>query len=996
MSKMPSGTVTFLFTDVQDSTRLWEQNPAAMRQSLVLHDELIESLAQQHNGYLVRPRGEGDSRFVVFVRAIDGVSAAAAIQRALHIEPWPEQIALRVRMGVHTGEGEFRDGDYYGTAVNRCARLRGIAHGGQTVLSQTTFDLVQDNMSGEIALLDLGKHYLKGLTRPEHIFQIVAPELPKEFPPLRSLDYRPNNLPVPTTPFIGRESEIAAVEKELSHKEVRLITILGPGGMGKTRLALEVGTSQLDNFTNGVYFISLAPLESADNILSTIAEAVNFQFYPGVEPKQQILDYFCKKRTLLLMDNFEHLLDGADLVTEILQTAQKVKILATSRVKLNLSSETVYTLKGMAYPKSIPYGPQDFPVDATRLQKENGDSAVKLFVQCAQRSRPGFDLHSGNMQNIAAICRLVDGLPLGIELAAAWSGMLSTEEIVVEIKGGIDFLVTDARDIPERHHSIRAVLDRTWEMVGEKEREVFKKLAVFRGGFTREAAQQVAGASLQQLLTLVNKSLIHRDRSGRYQIHELLRQFAGEALEASGQSEAVCNAHSEYYANALHQRLAGLKGRNQLETLADIEIDFENVRMAWRWAVGRGDFDILGLLIESVYLFGRMRSRLDDVGGLLSYAREELTPLNEAEAHQVWGRIITLHEMILYVNKMREEARQALESALAIARLHEDGWGEAFALWALAEVAAVIDFDYESAASLHEKSAARFEELNERYHWARVLLRLGHLYHEIKDYDLGRQIIQQGLDLTRQIGDRFGSAEALLELGFRFFHEAKFAEAEACYRESGVIYRELGSLSGVAILSTVIGYLAELRGDYDEARRLARETLEIGEEINNPRRIAHGLANLGSVEIRLENYEKARQLYEEALSFHSGLDRINWGLSMASTALGDIQASKAYSYDGLKALPSTWDRAMGLTTWLFILGEQGKKERAVEIMALIFEFPLVEAWIEGYPWFKRLRAELEAELSPDEFAAAWERGKSLDVDKVAAEVLADLLADLEA
>ncbi|NIP18555.1 MAG: hypothetical protein GWM87_10630, partial [Xanthomonadales bacterium] len=397
---------------------------------------------------------------------------------------------------------------------------------------------------------------------------------------------RRHNLPVQPTPFVGREAELAELARLLGDPDVRLLTVLGAGGMGKTRLALEAAAAQLDNFQHGVYFVPLASLQSAEAIVPTVAEALGFRFHEGGEPRQQLLNYLRSKNKLILLDNFEHLLacperghsvrsrrDGLGLVSDVLETAPDVKILSTSRARLNVQGEHLFHLAGMDFPD------WETPEDALHY------SAVKLFLQSARRVRPGFELAAADLRHVARICRLVGGMPLGILLAAGWLEMLAPAEIAAEISQSLDFLETDLRDVPERQRSMRAVFDHSWSLLTEREREVFQGLSVFRGGFTRQAAQQVTGASLRELMALVNKSLLQRDPRGRYEIHELLRQYAAEKLEGSEVAEGVRQRHADFYLALAEEAEPELEGAEPAVWLSQLDAEQGNLRAALAWSL---------------------------------------------------------------------------------------------------------------------------------------------------------------------------------------------------------------------------------------------------------------------------------------------------------------------------------------------------------------------------------------------------------------------------
>ena len=517
MDSLPEGVVTFLFTDVEGSTRLWEEAPDTMMDAIRQHDAAIEEAAAAHHGVPVRPRGEGDSRFIVFESAPEAVMGAAEMQRRLMTIDWATPRPLRVRASVHTGEADLQLGDYYGSAVNRAARLRGIAHGGQTVVSGATFELASDRLADDVTLVDLGPHRLKDLTRPEHVYQLDVAGLDSSFPPLASLNAFTNNLPQQLTDFVGRQTELEETKRLLG--DTRLLTLLAPGGAGKTRLAIQAAADLIDEYPDGVFFVALADLGSTGDIVQEVAESLGIALSSEQDPETQLLTYLGTKRQLLIFDNFEHLSDGAPIVGRILKAAPGVSVIVTTRSKLGLSGETILTLDGL-----------DISWESAEDALQTG--GVRLFLDEAQRARPGLALTPEELQPLADILRLTDGMPLAIVLAAAWVDLLSIGEIAAEVATNIDFLETDMGDVPDRQRSVRAVFDYTWRLLDSSERSTFAALSVFRGGFTRDAAQAVAGASLRNLSMLAGKSLIAANPdTGRYTVHELLRQYAEAELD---------------------------------------------------------------------------------------------------------------------------------------------------------------------------------------------------------------------------------------------------------------------------------------------------------------------------------------------------------------------------------------------------------------------------------------------------------------------------------
>src|SRR5215216_379932 len=544
---LPSGTVTFLFTDIEGSTKLAQEYPDEMPALLARHHEILNQAITNHDGFTFQI--VGDSFFVAFHNANDALNSAMDIQRALHQEAW-SPAPIKVRMGIHTGTAQLQDPSksprYSGyAALATSQRIMSAGHGGQILLSQITADLTSDQLPTGSQLIDMGERRLKDITQPVRLYQITAPDLPSEFAPLHAAEVVNHNLPTQLTAFIGRETELASLKALLADDHNRLITLVAPGGMGKTRLSLEAAEQMVQAFPQGIYFVALDRISSADLIVQTVAEVLPISLSSNEDPKSRIMEYLRDKAVLLVMDNFEHVLDGATFVQDILRAAPRVQILATSRAKLNLMGETIFNIEGLT-------------VGESRLEK---NSAVQLFTQSARWTQPKFELNDALLPAVTRICRLVDGMPLAIVLAAAWIDTLSVDEISTEIETSLDMLETEKRDVPDRQRSVRAVIESSWNQVDVTAQNLLKRLSVFRGGFTRAAAQAAAGASLRGLAQLVDKTLLRRDPdTGRYSIHELLRQYAEEQLKLSTDEEQSAHEdHAKYFADFMKTREVHLR-----------------------------------------------------------------------------------------------------------------------------------------------------------------------------------------------------------------------------------------------------------------------------------------------------------------------------------------------------------------------------------------------------------------------------------------------------
>ncbi|MGB8360033.1 MAG: AAA family ATPase [Acidimicrobiia bacterium] len=834
MQELPDGVVTFLFTDVEGSTRLWEEAPDAMGSALRIHDAAITDAVEACGGLPVKPRGEGDSQFVVFRSAIDAVRGSVEIQRRLAEVDWPTPRPLRVRASLHTGAADLVLGDYYGPAVNRAARLRAIAHGGQTVCSGSTFELVQDHLPAGVTFSDMGAHRLKDLTRPERVFQLNISGLENSFPPLKSLDAVANNLPEQLTELIGRDAELADVKRLLD--ETRLLTILGPGGTGKTRLAIQAAADLAAEYRDGVFFIGLADLSTSGDILQSVAEQVGVAYSSDEDPRTQLLEYLGPRSQLLVFDNFEHLSDGAQIVSEILRAAPQVKVIATSRAKLNLTGEAVMPLVGLGTD-------WDTPEAALRT------SGVRLFLDAAHRSNPGLTLETGDLEPLAEILRLTGGMPLGILLAAAWVDMLSIPDIAAEIAKSLDFLETTLGDVPDRHRSIRAVFDYSWGLLNDAEKDAFAALSVFRGGFTREAAESVANASLRDLANLANKTLVvPSPDTGRYAVHELLRQYAESELTAlPARDRSIRDAHADYFSDLCESAVGSFARGEQVEALKTIERDLDNIRPAWRHQAATGNATGINEMVVGLWLihesrgwyqaglalFGEALDALGDeptsgasrafvlamhgaftsmLGQIEAGATEvakafdDLRVANDSAPLFFAGMLKAQTQ--LYLGRL-SEAMSVVDEVIAQAEASDSDWA-AGRFWVAAiknlrAFVALITDDAEMAMRLLDESRAVLEPLDDLYYMTWNLGHRGRMARGSGRLDDAIALFTQSAERATRIGfpramqvSLMGLGEANLDAGDLAAAEAAFVESLRVAERTGMVLEMLTALLRIA------------------------------------------------------------------------------------------------------------------------------------------------------------------------------------------------------
>jgi predicted ATPase/class 3 adenylate cyclase len=625
MGQLPTGTVTLLFTDIEGSTRLLERLGDRYLEILGEHRRLLRAAFAQHNGYEVG--AEGDAFFAAFARASDAVAAAVAGQRALAAHPWPDGVVLQVRMGIHTGEPIADADNYAGLDVHRAARICAAGHGGQVLCSQATRELVGAELPSGVGLRDLGEHRLKDLTGVQRLVQLVIPGLPGEFPALRTLGPRPVNLPVQLTRFVGRERELARLHELLDDAACRLVTLVGPGGIGKTRLAVQVAATRQDRYRDGVVFVSLVgtaptrPEEAADLIVANLAGALGVSLAVPRDPLELLGDHLAARELLLVLDNMEQLQHAAEVVATLLQLAPGLQVLITSRRRLGLDAEWLVEVAGLPYPPSEDEDLRDY-------------EAVQLFEDRARLIRPGFG-SAADEKDVARICRLVAGVPLAIELAARWMRSTTPAVIADRLASDLDLLATSAPDVERRHQSLRSVIDWSWQLLTDEERRVLARLSVLRGGFDLDAAAVVADATLPLLTDLVDHSLVSVAEDGRYAIHELLRQYAAERLAGDPADEqATRERHADHYAALLPgpaEAVAGGQG--------DLDAEVENLRAATVWLIGHADTTRLDAHLGRLWPFYRRKGWFREAQAVLTAAleRAEMPVVERARWHRLLG-----------------------------------------------------------------------------------------------------------------------------------------------------------------------------------------------------------------------------------------------------------------------------------------------------------------------------------------------------------------------
>jgi predicted ATPase/class 3 adenylate cyclase len=847
---LPTGTITFLFTDVAGSTRLWEEHPAAMRQALARHDSLAASVIELHGGALVRSRGEGDSLFAVFSRASDAVACACALQRAFVAEPWPPGAPLRVRMALHTGEADLRDGDYYGSAVNRCARLRAIAHGGQVLLSGVTQGLAGAALPAGASLRDLRVHRLGDLERPEHAFQLLHADLPAEFPPPRSLDTLPNNLPRQLTSFVGREKQIAEVKRLLAG--TCLLTLTGSGGCGKTRLSLQVAADLLEGYPDGVWLAELAPLSDPVVVPQAVASALGVHEEPGRSLLQTLMDYVKSKSLLLVLDNCEHLLPAcAPVADALLRACPNLRILATSRERLGVAGEQTYRVPSLTLPD-----PGQLPPAESLDQFE----AVRLFVERAFASAPNFTVTGANAPAVAQVCRRLDGIPLAIELAAARVRVLPVEQISERLHDRFRLLTGGSRTVMPRHQTLRALIDWSYDLLTESEKALLRRLSVFAGGWSLDAAEGVCAGDgiepaevLDLLVSLVDKSLvvyeepgIHEPHGGqaRYRLLETVRQYGQEKLTEAGEAGSVRGRHLDRFLWLAERADARIWSEDGLLWMDRLEAEHDNLRAALDYSreIG-GDgreagMRLAGALAEFWYMRGHWTEGREWLEGML---REGHGEASAGRAKALFGAGI-----LAWNQGDHRRARPLLEESLSLCRQSGDEQSCADTVFVLGCVLGTQG-EYGEARKLLEESLGLYRRTGSRRGAVFSLAYLGRIALEQGDGAAARAVSEECLALSREVGNVWGVAFALLTLGSVAAGEGDLARAAAQCRESLAVSRESGNKRGTARCELVLGLIACRRGRLAEAGRSLRECLGVFQKLGDKEGLCSALEGVAQL-----------------------------------------------------------------------------------------------------------------------------------------------------
>jgi predicted ATPase/class 3 adenylate cyclase len=898
MPRLPTGTVTFLFTDIEGSTTRWEHHPEAMQEALARHDVLLRSVITAHGGYVFKM--VGDAVYAAFAIPTDALAAAVAAQRVVAAEEWGEVSPLKVRLALHTGAAQSRDEDYFGPTLNRVARVLSTGYGGQILLSVATVELVRDALPDGATLKDLGEHSLKDLLRPEHIFQLTVSDLPAEFPSLKSLPRHLQNLPVQPTPFLGREQEVRNLCELLRRPQVQLVTLTGPGGMGKTRLAMQVAAELSDQFADGVFLIPLAPVNEPEQVMPAIIQILNISDMSSQSPLTLLKSALKDKQLLLLLDNFEQVIPAATQVAELLTSCPRLKIIVTSQIVLHVQAEREFAVPPLSLPD-----PKRLPDLPTLSQYE----AVALFIQRAQAVKPDFAVTNDNAPAVAAICARLDGLPLAIELAAARVKFFAPQTLLTRLEQGLAVLSGGARDLPMRQQTLRGAVAWSYNLLAPEEQQLFRQLAVFVDGFIWEAAEVVCRAvgelkgDIQDgLFSLVDKSLLRQQETTegepRFWMLQLLREFGLEYLTSAGETDLVRTAHAAYYLALAEEAEPYLQGTDPGRWLIRLEQEYENLRAVLSWLLERAEMRTSSegekkwaeqamRLCGALYWFWNIRGYYREGRSFL----ERALAVREGVAASIQIKVLYAASVLAINQDDFERVEILCRESLALSRELGDAPDEAAALFLLGFVA-MARCRYAEARVQLEEAEALFQELDNSWNSARSLAYLAQVFAAQGEYGRACALAEQSLKISRALGNKGRIAVALCQLAHvRFLAQDDFAEAQELAEQSLALFRELGDMQYIAYLLSLLGEMHLVRNEQTQARELLEESVATFKELGDRWSTAEALLSFARVAASLGELAAASSSYQESVAIAREIDAKNF-IASALEGAGAVAAAQ--------------------------------------------------------------------------------------------------------
>lgn len=859
MNNPPDGIVTFLFTDIEGSTRMAQQFPDKLQTELDKHHSILRESIQSNNGYIYEIIG--DAFCAAFSGAKNAVISAIDIQRKLLSEKW-EVVPIKVRMGIHTGHIEWTGKRYIGyLTLARTHRVMSIAYGGQILLSNDSLNFfsneTKDQIAGNITFRDLGERRLKDLLKPERIYQVVSDGIESDFPPLKTLDARPNNLPVQSTSFVGRKSELKEI-KELTGK-VRLLTLLGPGGTGKTRLSIAAGENLIDDFSNGVWFVDLSIFSKPGFVVNAIAQSLKITEEKDKSIEQSLIEFIGKKQMLIILDNCEHLIDECARVTEkLLGHCSGLKIIATSREAFKIKGETIYILSTLSLPN---------PKTDKTLDILTQFESVRLFIDRALEVNPKFEVNNDNAPAISEICYQLEGIPLAIELAAARINVLSVEKILERLIDRFKLLTGGSRTSLPRQQTLRALVDWSYDLLSDDEKTLWNRLSIFKGGWDLNSAEEICSDEkinkddiLDLITNLAKKSIvIYDEHKEKYRMLETLRQYGLENFKKSEDEKLFKKNHLLYFMSLAETLENGLNGSGQLVSLEKFESAHLNFQTAMSLSNFEENKEFTVRLVIAMCRFWIVRGYLDLMNRLSEIAMQYSEDVDDI----IRAKLLSAAGHVKRIFGEFKAARKLYEESLSLRTAAGDKSGISDSYNSLGTNEMDIG-DNKQALIYYELCLEQKRELNDKRGIAHSLNNIAFILVKVGEYKRARAMLEECLELRTGLDDKRGIAATLINLGYEAYNTGEFNRAEKYFERALIICRELNDKQGIINCYINLAGLAIDQGEIEQAQKILSDSIQISNEAGDNQSLAFSYQEAGHLEIEKGNNEKALDFYEKS------------------------------------------------------------------------------------------------------------------------------------